>query len=623
MTQDPFDLQATVDVRLRTLTIDAATLVKNPRSTLVPSLVSVRTGRRALDVLRSLSRDPAALKAEEVIGEGGMGVVRLAVQVALDRKVAVKSLRPEVAHEHAVESLLGEAWLAGSLEHPNVVPVYDLGLDESGAPFIVMKHIEGDHWLKLLGDDEALKKHAPGRERLDAHLAILVQVCNAVHFAHSRGVIHRDLKPENVMVGSFGEVYLVDWGVATKPGPVTQIAGTPAYMAPEMLGGDGAEISPRTDVYLLGAVLYEILAGRAPHTGNTPEALVSSVLLSNPTFPEDAPAELVALARACMQRDPKARPESALAVRLALEDFLAHQGSIALTKDSETKLSELDALLATPDHDVGRLFNVFAECRFGFRQALRAWEANAAARAGLDRCVRAMVKYEIARGAGHAALTLLGDLGTKDPALEAEVKRAVAEEEAKGARLEKLERDHDVRTGGQARLIAGVATGLFWALSPILGRGVVEKYPEHEALLAVPVALFTALATITTSKFVRVGRTPLNRALFRVVVFSMFVQAAALPAFTFAYGDPGRYTVPALAFFWALVSGLVAVALDWRLWSIAAAYAASAVFGLRYPAWRYEATSVANAFFAIASAIIWSRHGLEREAARQQKYAED
>ena len=148
-----------------------------------------------------------------------------------------------------------------------MVPVYDLGLDESGAPFIVMKHNEGDHWLKLLGDDEALKKHAPGRERLDAHLAILVQVCNAVHFAHSRGVIHRDLKPENVMVGSFGEVYLVDWGVATKPGPVTQIAGTPAYMAPEMLGGDGAEISPRTDVYLLGAVLYEILAGRAPHTG--------------------------------------------------------------------------------------------------------------------------------------------------------------------------------------------------------------------------------------------------------------------------------------------------------------------------------------------------------------------
>ncbi|HEX7605031.1 MAG TPA: hypothetical protein VF316_25615, partial [Polyangiaceae bacterium] len=136
----PFDLQATLDARLRTLTLTGhvETLVKNPRSTVVPALESQRAGKRARDVLQSLRRDPGALLDLGPLGEGGMGIVRLATQVALDRKVAVKSLRPEHRAPRNVEALLGEAWLAGSLEHPNVVPVHDLGLDEHGVPVLVM-----------------------------------------------------------------------------------------------------------------------------------------------------------------------------------------------------------------------------------------------------------------------------------------------------------------------------------------------------------------------------------------------------------------------------------------------------------------------------------------------------
>ncbi len=621
MSEDSFDLRATVDARLKTLPIDAATLVRSPRSTLVPPLASARTGRRALDVLRSIEAGGSPLEDHSVLGEGGMGIVRLATQVALDRKVAVKSLRQDATQEHAVESLLAEAWLTGSLEHPNVVPIYDLALDETGAPFIVMKRIEGEHWLSLLGDAAALERYAPGRTPIEAHVRILIQVCNAVHFAHSRDVVHRDLKPENVMVGSFGEVYVVDWGIATRPGPAKEIAGTPAYMAPEMLGANGDPISFRTDVYLLGAILFEILAGRAPHQGTTPEALVTSVLLSQPALPADAPEELAQLALACMARDPAARPESALVVRVALEDFLSHQGSVALTDGSEEKLAELDRILALPaaEQDTERLFDVFAECRFGFRQALDAWSGNARARAGLTRCVRAMVRYELDRGAGHAAQALLPDLGERDPALEAEVARIAQEEEAKGARLEKLERDQDVRTGGQVRLIAGVGTGVVWTLSPLLGKYMATTYPAYEALFAAPVAVFTALATIVMGRFVQRLRTPLNEALFRVVVFSMLAQAAALVAFHFAYGDPGPYGVPAMSFYWGLICGLVAVAFDWRMWSIATGYVVAGVVALRFPDRRYESTAVANAFFAVVSGIIWSRRALEREAARKKR----
>jgi serine/threonine-protein kinase len=386
-----------------------------------------------------------------------------------------------------------------------------------------------------------------------------------------------------------------------------------------MLGASGEPLSARTDVYLLGAVLYEVIAGQAPHRGATVEAIMSSVLLSEPPFPSDAPPELETIARACMKRDPSARPESALAVRLALEDFLEHQGSVELTLGSEAKLAEMEALLAHTDHDVGQLFNLFAECRFGFRQALRAWEKNERARAGLQRCVRLMIKYEIDRGAGHAALTLIGDLGTKDEALEAEVKRAVEEEEAKGARLEKLERDHDVRTGGRIRLVAGLSIGIIWALSPFAGKFLATAHPTYEALFAVPIAVFTALLAIVSTHLVRVGRTPLNRALFRVVVFSMGVQAVGLTALHFAYGDPGVFGVPAMALYWSVICGMIAVALDWRVWSIAAAYGLSGIVALRFPDRRYEATALANTFFAVASAIIWSRPALEREAVRQKK----
>jgi serine/threonine-protein kinase len=143
--------------------------------------------------------------------------------------------------------------------------VYSLSLDEAGLPVLVMKRIEGVTWGQLLRDPAAMAKHAPDRPPLDEHLRILGQVCNAVHFAHARGVVHRDLKPDNVMVGAFGEVYVVDWGIATAFGPATQLAGTPAYMAPEMLGTPGARLSAKTDVYLLGAMLFEVLVGRAPH----------------------------------------------------------------------------------------------------------------------------------------------------------------------------------------------------------------------------------------------------------------------------------------------------------------------------------------------------------------------
>jgi len=201
-----------------------------------------------------------------VIGEGGMGVVYAARQSAIARTVAVKMLKQSNGQSSEQrEKFISEAVVTGELDHPNIVPIYDLGSNDSGALFYSMKRVKGTPW-----NDEVKTKS------LTENLHILLRVADAVAFAHANGVLHRDLKPENVMLGDFGEVLVMDWGLARispefpNADSVTQsdvMGGTPAYMAPEMATGPIDEITITSDVYLLGAILFEIIAGRPPHTG--------------------------------------------------------------------------------------------------------------------------------------------------------------------------------------------------------------------------------------------------------------------------------------------------------------------------------------------------------------------
>ncbi|MBM4362816.1 MAG: serine/threonine protein kinase, partial [Deltaproteobacteria bacterium] len=256
----------TVDARLATLSADEAlTIAQRPRSTIVPSDVGAPSQRDlALALLRDLGvATEQRLRLERTLGEGGMGVVRLATQASMGRAVAVKTLRPGAADDLAALRLLREAWVAGQLEHPNVLPVYDVTLDEHGTPQVVMKRIDGVDLATLLADPAALRERAGG-DPTAFHLRVLMQVASALHFAHDRGILHRDVKPENVMLGRFDEVYVVDWGIAVslrddqdprlpRVAEATDLAGTPAYLAPEMLEGDPSRLGPWTDVYLLGA----------------------------------------------------------------------------------------------------------------------------------------------------------------------------------------------------------------------------------------------------------------------------------------------------------------------------------------------------------------------------------
>jgi len=171
-------------------------------------------------------------------------VVREAEQVVLARGVAVKQLR-HTDDEHAQFALLQEALVTGRLEHPNIVPVRTLGRSEEGSPVMVMKVIRGTPWTAVIQRPHEFTELMDGHDPLACHLEVLCAVCNAVQFGHSEHVLHRDLKPDSIVIGSFGEVSLLDWGVAvllervaSLPLPlardISRIAGTPAFLAPEV-----------------------------------------------------------------------------------------------------------------------------------------------------------------------------------------------------------------------------------------------------------------------------------------------------------------------------------------------------------------------------------------------------
>jgi tetratricopeptide (TPR) repeat protein len=272
---------------------------------------------------------------ESELAHGGMGTILQVVDPVLRRTVAKKVLTQSGAQaglgSMLVERFLAEAKVTAQLEHPGIVPVHELGIDARGRVYFTMSLVHGRDFREILG---LVRADRDGWNRTRA-LGVLQRVCEAVAFAHSRGVIHRDLKPANVMVGRFGETYVLDWGLAravgapadadadgAAPGPDAttsmtldgDVIGTPAYMAPEQARGDLARIGPCTDVFAIGAMLYHLLAGCVPYADvgtNTWQAMLAANLSGPPTslrrISRHVPEELVAICERAMARDPAAR----------------------------------------------------------------------------------------------------------------------------------------------------------------------------------------------------------------------------------------------------------------------------------------------------------------------------
>ncbi|MEO6776865.1 MAG: protein kinase [Kofleriaceae bacterium] len=339
-----------------------ATADGRPEGTLAPSNVSTADPSNSIipswGTTTYASLPAPGYQIGALIGRGGMGEVVVAQDQRIGREVAVKRIRAQHPTHDAVERFLREARIQARLDHPAIVPVYELGTDEAGLPYFTMKRLTGVTLAKRLAksggrptrsaaEGGAEVDHKSGGAEVDAKAPIqpllraFVDVCLAIQLAHTRGVVHRDLKPSNIMLGDFGEVYVLDWGVArvladrsrsTHPMQAIDdhdaiedgttagsILGTPGYMPPEQVKGD--EVGPPADVYALGAILFEILAGEPLHPRG--EAALGTTL----TQPQEAPAnraadrtippELDGVCFDALAEDPAARPTAReLAVRI-------------------------------------------------------------------------------------------------------------------------------------------------------------------------------------------------------------------------------------------------------------------------------------------------------------------
>lgn len=276
------------------------------------------------------------------LGRGGVGRVLKAFDRDLGRNVAMKIPLTWPIHPDDAAKFVEEAQATGQLEHPNIVPIYDVGRLESGELYYTMKRVRA-HSLRDVID--GLKRRQPeivneyGTTRL---LSIFLQVCQAVHYAHDRGVVHRDLKPDNIMLGEYGEVHVMDWGLARiidravvtdrslaggDRGEVGQTVGTPAYMPPEQAKGQLDLVSERSDVYALGVILYELVTLKQPSTrGNVMATLMA--VITEPIVPPSAVApqaiseEMDHIIMRALEKNPEDRWPSAKALHDAVEKFL-------------------------------------------------------------------------------------------------------------------------------------------------------------------------------------------------------------------------------------------------------------------------------------------------------------
>jgi WD40 repeat protein/serine/threonine protein kinase len=412
------------------------------------------------------------------IGEGGMGIVYRTRQASLERDVVLKKIKPrqldegsqtspsahvsrvqQNLHQKEREWFLSEAVVTANLEHPYIVPIYDIVKDEKKSLFYAMKWVQGTAWDQLLRETGKTDKSE------EENLEILMKVADAIAFAHDKGIIHRDLKPENVMVGAHGEVYVMDWGAAMvtpqfeRSEKVSQASsgfGTPAYAAPELILGTVDQIDARSDVYLLGAVLFEIVTGLPPHPGMTNRSQMMRILGSNIIRETDVggvpfkPGELLDIARKAMATDPRLRYQTVQEFQHAIREYQKHDNSRLLSKRAGETLAK-----AQQSEDYGD----YQRAVFAYDEAHALWSSNEEARAGSSRAKLAYANAALKKGGYDLGLEVADENDPSHGEVIVQLRKAQAERESQKRRLQRTRR----AVAGLAAMIIivlGVATYL-------------------------------------------------------------------------------------------------------------------------------------------------------------------
>ena len=442
----------------------------------------------------------------ELLGRGGAGIVNAALDREIGRIVAVKTLNAgALADARVTREFVEEAHLTAQLEHPNIVPVYDLGALPDGQPFYTMRVVKRQSLRDVLH-----RKEIRDQWPLARILGVFLDVTRALAYAHSRGVIHRDIKPENVLLGDFGEVYVADWGIArVQPSSEIQVGqredgnlgsstrGTLGYLAPEVLRGEVGKIGHRADLFALGVVLYEILTGTHPFDASPAPAIILATCTRRPTRPRDlvpsCPLLLEDLCLALLAKEPEHRPATADQVAADVEAFL--EGA----KEKERRREEARLLCERARHPAAHFTELEADRQRLVVEArevlkdIKGFEPVERKRGGWTLEDRAA---EAEREAGRALAEAI-ELYTKAIGYDAECADAhrgiadlywsrarAAEEEGRPAvqvYYEALVTEHDV--GGTYAELLKADAGLSLRSNPPGAHVIAQRYSERDRVL--------------------------------------------------------------------------------------------------------------------------------------------
>ena len=588
---------------------------------------SGRTGDTLIEALAPFERAQLALKGEiklgREIGRGGLAVVRSASQRSLGRDVAVKQTL--IDDPGAAYRLVREARILAALDHPNIIPVHMLGVDDTDRPLMVMKRVDGIRWREYVGAQGELRSPEEG-DPLEWHLRVLMAVCQVAQYAHAYGIIHRDLKLENIMIGSLGEIYVVDWDLALAVDPTlpldiplaeheVEVLGTPEYMAPEMALVHADKIGPKTDVFLLGACLHTLLTGGARHQGDTVIARLYAAARSEPvSYPEDVPQELATIANRATNVDPLQRYSSADAFRNALVEFLAHRTSLRLSGAAHRGLAELEALIGTRDPGEAYRFQLLVgECRFGFRQALDEWSDNPDAPEGLKRVELVALEHALETEDLKRAELLLSELD--NPPDDAEQRlQALRASPADDSLLKDREPRgaHPRANPIKVRSALMLCLGVVW----MLGLGVIALVePSASTGAGLPIlgvviaaqALMVAVVAVRQAPTIQGGSS--GRGFLQFLAMGSWVPVLLWPVMAALTGVllDALLVIEAALFLIFLVSALL---FDRRLWGGALIFLVSAIMTVAWPSagllWAISAMGTA---YVLTGWVWWKSAG--------------
>ena len=429
----------------------------------VTDSVFERISIRNLNLNPNIAADDADYHIRSELGRGKQGVVYAAKQKGLGRTVAIKLVMKGAAGSVEREKLnrfVREAEITAALDHPNILPIHELAVTDGGELFYSMKKVDGKAWNDII-DDKI--------NTLDENVECLLKVCDALAFAHSKRVIHRDLKPGNIMIGGFGEVLVADWGMAVDLSKTDNFrptaeqkdpfsfGGTPAYMSPEMAKHDWPRIGTRSDIYLLGAILYHLVQGRPPRDGRTVYEVLERAR-SNFYFPVNEDSGLTAVALKAMANSPSDRYATVEEFQEAIREVNRHAESARLSDHADKLLEE-----ASQASDYGK----FNEAIFSYRNAIDLWRDNKPAQLGLKKAKLAYSENALSRGDFDVCLETLDANEQDEKELYEKAKAAQLEARSREIRYRRLRRFSAIGATGALAILSGLSLWLWNSIKQV------------------------------------------------------------------------------------------------------------------------------------------------------------